>query len=485
MSWLAGVSLAMTICPLFDMSSILVVGDVMLDRFWSGDTDRVSPEAPVPVVRVNDNACRAGGAGNVAVNIAALGGQATLSGLCGDDEAAGLLRKVIEAAGVTWAVCPSAPETIVKLRVMSRNQQLLRMDFESTMAPYADDIFSGFVKAQLDAVDTVIFSDYAKGTLAQVQSLIEQAKSQGKRILIDPKGKDLTRYRGATLLTPNLAEFEAVVGHCDTETTMIDRGTKLLDDLMLEALLITRSERGMTLLQREHPPLHLPAKAREVFDVTGAGDTVIAVLAAALSAGESLENSTRLANVAAGLAVAKLGTATVTRDELIAGLSANVPSPFISKDRVFTEEDLLSKVAAAKASGEKVIMTNGCFDILHKGHIDYLSRARALGHRLIVAVNDDASVAALKGPARPINPLDARMEMLAALRCVDWVVCFSSDTPADLIAAIAPDVLVKGGDYRPEEIAGADAVLANGGRVEVLSFVEGFSTTALIEALQR
>ncbi|MDG1065525.1 MAG: bifunctional D-glycero-beta-D-manno-heptose-7-phosphate kinase/D-glycero-beta-D-manno-heptose 1-phosphate adenylyltransferase HldE [Luminiphilus sp.] len=475
----------MSICPEFDTASILVVGDVMLDRFWSGGTDRVSPEAPVPVVRVNDNSCRAGGAGNVAVNIAALGGRATLSGLCGEDEAANLLRNVIEAAGVTWAVCPSAPETIVKLRVMSRNQQLLRMDFESSMAPYADDLFSAFVKAQLDAVDTIIFSDYAKGTLAQVQGLIAQAKSQGKKILIDPKGKDLTRYRGATLLTPNLAEFEAVVGHCKTETEMIDRGTALLDDLMLEALLITRSERGMTLLQRGQTPLHLPAKAREVFDVTGAGDTVIAVLAAALSAGESLENSTRLANVAAGLVVGKLGTATVSRDEIIAGLSADSLSPFLSKDRVVTETELVSRVAAAKASGEKVIMTNGCFDILHRGHIDYLCRARALGHRLIVAVNDDASVAALKGPTRPVNPLDARMELLAALRCVDWVVSFSSETPADLIAAIAPDVLVKGGDYRPKEIAGADAVLANGGQVEVLSFVEGFSTTALIEALQR
>ena len=474
----------MSLCPQFDTASVLVVGDVMLDRFWSGGTERVSPEAPVPVVRVNDNACRAGGAGNVAVNIAALGGQATLSGLCGEDEAADLLRKVIEAAGVTWAVCPSAPETIVKLRVMSRNQQLLRMDFESSMAPYADDLFSAFVSAQLDAVDTVIFSDYAKGTLVDVQGLIEQAKSRGKKILIDPKGKDLTRYRGATLLTPNLAEFEAAVGHCATETEMIERGTALLNDLRLEALLITRSERGMTLLQAGQPPLHLPAKAREVFDVTGAGDTVIAVLAAALSAGESLESSTRLANVAAGLVVGKLGTATLSCDELVAGLSADSRSPFLPKDRVVTEEDLLSKVAAAKASGEKVIMTNGCFDILHRGHIDYLSRARALGHRLIVAVNDDASVAALKGPSRPINPLDARMELLAALRCVDWVVPFSSETPADLIAAVAPDVLVKGGDYRPEDIAGADGVLASGGHVEVLSFVEGFSTTALIEALQ-
>ena len=270
-----------------------------------------------------------------------------------------------------------------------------------------------------------------------------------------------------------------------TETEIIDRGTALLDDLMLEALLITRSERGMTLLQSGRAPLHLPAKAREVFDVTGAGDTVIAVLAAALSSGESLESSTRLANVAAGLVVGKLGTATVSRDEIIAGLSADSLSQFLSKNRIFSEEDLVSKVATAKASGEKVIMTNGCFDILHRGHIDYLSRARALGHRLIVAVNDDASVAALKGPTRPVNPLEARMELLAALRCVDWVVSFSSETQADLITAIAPDVLVKGGDYRPEEIAGADAVLANGGQVEVLSFVEGFSTTTLIEALQR
>ena len=475
----------MTMCPEFSAASVLVVGDVMLDRFWTGGTDRVSPEAPVPVVRVNDNSCRAGGAGNVAVNIAALGGQATLSGLCGEDEAANLLRNVIEAAGVTWAVCPSAPETIVKLLVISRNQQLLRMDFESSMAPYADDLFSALVKAQMDAVDTIIFSDYAKGTLAQVKGLIERAKSQGKKILIDPKGSDLARYRGATLLTPNLAEFEAAVGHCATETEIIDRGTALLDDLMLEALLITRSERGMTLLQSGRAPLHLPAKAREVFDVTGAGDTVIAVLAAALSSGESLESSTRLANVAAGLVVGKLGTATVSRDEIIAGLSADSLSPFLSKNRIFSEEDLVSKVATAKASGEKVIMTNGCFDILHRGHIDYLSRARAVGHRLIVAVNDDASVAALKGPTRPVNPLEARMELLAALRCVDWVVSFSSETPADLITAIAPDVLVKGGDYRPEEIAGADAVLANGGQVEVLSFVEGFSTTTLIEALQR
>ena len=475
----------MTMCPEFSAASVLVVGDVMLDRFWTGGTDRVSPEAPVPVVRVNDNSCRAGGAGNVAVNIAALGGQATLSGLCGEDEAANLLRNVIEAAGVTWAVCPSAPETIVKLRVMSRNQQLLRMDFESSMAPYADDLFSALVKAQMDAVDTIIFSDYAKGTLAQVQGLIERAKSQGKKILIDPKGSDLARYRGATLLTPNLAEFEAAVGHCATETEIIDRGTALLDDLMLEALLITRSERGMTLLQSGRAPLHLPAKAREVFDVTGAGDTVIAVLAAALSSGESLESSTRLANVAAGLVVGKLGTATVSRDEIIAGLSADYLSPFLSKNRILSEEELVSKVATAKASGEKVIMTNGCFDILHRGHIYYLSRARALGHRLIVAVNDDASVAALKVPTRPVNPLEARMELLAALRCVDWVVSFSSETPADLITAIAPDVLVKGGDYRQEEIAGADAVLANGGQVEVLSFVEGFSTTTLIEALQR
>ena len=471
-------------CPRFDDVSVLVVGDVMLDRFWTGGTHRVSPEAPVPVVRVNDSSCRAGGAGNVAVNIAALGGQATLAGLCGEDESAGLLREVVEAAGVTWAVSPAAPETIVKLRVLSRHQQLLRMDFEASLAPYADDLFGAFVRARMDAVDTVVFSDYAKGTLVGVQDLIQEARGLGKNILVDPKGTDLKRYRGATVLTPNLPEFEAVVGHCETEAQLLERGHGLRVELDLEALLVTRGERGMTLLQRDGSALTLPAQAREVFDVTGAGDTVISVLAAALSAGESLVDGMALANTAAGLVVAKLGTATVSAQELASALAIGDGTRPAHMGDVLSRDQLLLSVQAARARGETVVMTNGCFDILHRGHIDYLAWARELGDHLIVAVNDDASVAGLKGPGRPVNTLDARMAVLAALRSVDWVVPFSEETPADLIAAVQPDVLVKGGDYTPESIAGAESVVASGGSVKVLDFVEGYSTTGIVSALR-
>ena len=471
----------MRICPNFDGISVLVVGDVMLDRFWTGGTHRVSPEAPVPVVKVNEQECRAGGAGNVAVNIAALGGKATLAGLCAEDEAARLLRRAVEAAGVTWAVCPSAPETIVKLRVMSRNQQLLRMDFEHSLEDYADDLFSAFVKARLDDVNTVVFSDYAKGTLARVQELIAACREAGKAILVDPKGLDLARYRGATLLTPNLSEFEAVVGHCATEQELVQRGAALRDKLDLQALLITRSERGMTLLERGCEPLTLPARAREVFDVTGAGDTVISVLAAAMAAGESLSAATALANAAAGVVVGKLGTASVTRDELNVALRADTESTLPHVGEILTESDLLAQVSRAKAAGERIVMTNGCFDILHRGHVEYLARARALGDRLIVAVNSDESVKALKGASRPLNPLDARMAVLSALRSVDWVVPFNTLTPEELIGRVLPDVLVKGGDYEIDEIAGAKAVIANGGKVTIMEFVEGFSTSKIIE----
>lgn len=472
----------MRICPSFDDVAVLVVGDVMLDRFWSGGANRVSPEAPVPVVKVNDNSCRAGGAGNVAVNIAALGGAVTLTGLCGEDESARLLRQAVEQAGVTWAVCPAAAETIVKLRVLSRNQQLLRMDFESSLAPYADDMFSAFVKARLDGVSTVVFSDYAKGTLRDVQTLIASCRELNKIVLVDPKGEDLSRYHGATLLTPNLSEFEAVVGYCETEQQLIERGSALRDELALDALLITRSERGMTLLERGQPPLTLPAKAREVFDVTGAGDTVISVLAAALGAGESLAAATALANAAAGLVVGKLGTASVSRDELNLALRNDTDSTLPHVGEVLEHSALMAHVAQARAAGEQIVMTNGCFDILHRGHIEYLARARALGDRLIVAVNSDASVRRLKGETRPLNTVDARMAVLSALRSVDWVVPFEEDTPAALIGEVLPDVLVKGGDYQPQDIAGADAVIANGGKVRVLDFLEGYSTSSIIAA---
>ncbi len=475
----------MRACPSFDDIAVLVVGDVMLDRFWTGSTERVSPEAPVPVVKVQHSENRAGGAGNVAVNIAALGGAVTLTGICGEDEAARLLREAVEQAGVTWAVCPSAAETIVKLRVLSRHQQLLRMDFEGSLAQHADDMFTAFVRARLDAVSTVVLSDYAKGTLKRVQDLIGICREAGKQILIDPKGTDLTRYRGATVLTPNLSEFEAVVGQCESEQSLIERGIALRDELELQALLITRSERGMTLLEKGCEPVTLPARAREVFDVTGAGDTVISVLASAMAVGMPLLEATALANTAAGLVVGKLGTASVTRAELNTALTEEVDATLPHVGEVLSQSALLAKVAQARAAGERIVMTNGCFDILHRGHMAYLARARALGDRLMVAVNTDDSVRRLKGSSRPINDVESRMALLSALRSVDWVVPFDTDTPADLIAEVVPDVLVKGGDYEPQNIVGYDTVVKAGGKVCVLEFVEGFSTTRIIESMAK
>jgi len=326
-----------------------------------------------------------------------------------------------------------------------------------------------------------VLSDYGKGALQQAPALIARARAAGVPVLVDPKGTDFQRYRGATALTPNLGEFEAVVGHCPDEETLVSRGEELRKRLELEFLLVTRSERGMTLLRRGQPPLHLPAEAREVYDVTGAGDTVIAVLAAGIATGSDAAQAAAIANLAAGLVVRKLGVAHVTRAELQLALHQRG----IGGRGVLTREQAREFVREAQSRGERVVMTNGCFDILHVGHVTYLEEAKQLGQRLLVAVNDDASVRRLKGGGRPVNTLDDRMAVLTGLASVDWVVPFAEDTPADLIAEILPDVLVKGGDYRPEDIAGGASVLANGGEVRVLSFRAGRSTSALIDAIRR
>jgi D-beta-D-heptose 7-phosphate kinase/D-beta-D-heptose 1-phosphate adenosyltransferase len=466
-----------------DMSSgnVTVIGDVMLDRFWSGGSRRISPEAPVPVVNVMSQEDRAGGAGNVAVNLAHLGIDVSLVGLCGEDDHARALRACVEATGVRWNVMPCGGETIVKLRVLSRNQQLLRMDFESPLASYGNDLFVGYARQHLADADLVVFSDYAKGSLSMVDRLLEVCREMGKPTLVDPKGLDFERYRGATVLTPNLAELEAIVGPCNEETALLEKTETLRASLDVQAILVTRSEAGMTLIQAGSPPQHLAASAREVYDVTGAGDTVIAVMAGCLSAGLPLSESARFANQAAGIVVAKLGTASVTPAELRAiPTSESRPS---NKTGVMSESDLLVEIEQAKLTGQRVVMTNGCFDILHPGHVSYLQQASAQGDLLVVAVNDDDSVRRLKGPSRPVNPTADRMAILAALACVEFVVPFSEDTPARLIEAVAPDVLVKGGDYKVEEIAGHESVLARGGRVITLDFVEGHSTSGMLARL--
>ena len=471
----------MSALPDMSASNVTVIGDVMLDRFWTGATRRMSPEAPVPVVNVSSQEDRAGGAGNVAVNLAQLGLTVSLVGLCGDDEHARALRSCVEEAGVRWNVMPCAADTIVKLRVLSRNQQLLRMDFEESLSPHANDLFVGFAAQHLIDADLIVFSDYAKGSLALIESLIARCRSLGKTTLVDPKGHDFDRYRGATVLTPNLTELEAVVGPCQDDATLIAKAETLRSALELEAILVTRSEAGMTLIQAGSAPQHFAASAQEVFDVTGAGDTVIATLAGCLSAGLPMAEAARIANRAAGVVVAKLGTASVTPDELTMVGEGLRGAPH--RQRVVSASDMLDVVAEARGRGQRVVMTNGCFDLLHPGHIAYLEQAATLGDMLVVAVNDDDSVRRLKGDARPVNAIADRMAVLVGLSAVDYVLPFSEDTPAKLIEALAPDVLVKGGDYVVEEIAGHESVMARGGEVVVLDFLEGHSTSSLIERL--
>lgn len=467
--------------PSFDSARVLVAGDVMLDRYWSGPVSRISPEAPVPVVRVAETEERPGGAGNVALNVVALGATATVLGIVGADAAADVLEQRLGAAGVNcFFERQSERPTITKLRVLSRHQQLIRLDFEVNFAGFEPAQLHKRFAADLMQSDTVVLSDYGKGTLRSARDLIDLARAAGKPVLVDPKSRDFAIYRGATLITPNLGEFEAVVGPCTDERDLIAKGRALMRDQQLGALLITRGEQGMTLLREGCAELHLPAQAREVYDVTGAGDTVIATLAAALAAGESMEDATALANHAAGIVVGKLGAATVSVPELRRALHGEV-----SLGRgVLSEAQLLIAVHEARARGERLVMTNGCFDILHAGHVAYLSEARQLGERLIIALNDDASVARLKGQGRPVNSLAGRAAVLAGLAAVDWVVPFSEDTPQRLICAVLPDVLVKGGDYRPEQIAGHECVIAHGGKVVVLDFQDGCSTSAVIERIR-
>lgn len=466
--------------PDFRRAGVLVVGDVMLDRYWYGTTSRISPEAPVPVVKVDAIEERPGGAANVVMNIAALGCHSRLVGLTGIDDAASALGARLTEVDVTCDfVAVATHPTITKLRVLSRNQQLIRLDFEQGFDDVDADPIIERIQQALPKTGALVLSDYAKGALARVHEMITLARAAGVPVLVDPKGTDFTRYRGATLLTPNLSEFEAVAGPCKDEETLVNRGMKLIADYQLSALLITCSEKGMTLLQPGKDPLYLPTQAQEVYDVTGAGDTVIGVLAAALAAGNSLEDSCFLANAAAGVVVGKLGTSTVSPIELENAIRGRAETGF----GVMTESEL--KQALAHQRGEKVVMTNGIFDILHAGHVSYLANARRLGDRLIVAVNSDESTKRLKGDSRPLNPLAQRMTVLAALEAVDWVVPFSEDTPHRLIADVLPDVLVKGGDYLPHQIAGSKEVWDNGGDVLVLNFEDGCSTTNIINAIKR
>ncbi len=463
--------------PDFSKASVLVIGDLMLDRYWFGDAARISPEAPVPIVTIKHIDERPGGAGNVAINMAALGVNTTLIGITGKDDASRILTEQLAAASVSHDIhCIASVPTITKHRVISQHQQLIRMDFEEKFPAFDPASLIKYYTRNLNDTKFVILSDYGKGTLTCAQELIKLAKEAGVTVLVDPKGTDYSLYRGADIITPNYKEFEAIVGVCHNEQDIVNKGQQLLKQYDIKALLLTRGERGMTLIQSHKEELHLPAHAREVFDVTGAGDTVIAVLGAALAAGTTLPEAMTLSNLAASLVVAKLGAATVSIPELNAALGNMTATGGMMND-----EQLALAVSEARLQGKKIVFTNGCFDILHAGHVTYLQQAKQLGDILIVALNDDASVKRLKGSGRPINTIEQRMAVLAGLSVVDWVVSFHDDTPERLLKLLQPDILVKGGDYTVDQVVGADVVRTYGGDIRVLGIIKNLSTTAIID----
>jgi D-beta-D-heptose 7-phosphate kinase/D-beta-D-heptose 1-phosphate adenosyltransferase len=467
--------------PSFDQGSVLTIGDAMLDKYWQGDTRRISAEAPIPVVDVTEVEERLGGAANVALNVAALGARSGLVAVAGQDESALLLQNKLNTAGISHRLVQLAEfPTITKLRIVSRKQQLLRADFEGEFEFDSEQLLSRYEDVAAD-FEAVILSDYDKGTLRDPQAIIASARQAGKIVLVDPKFKDFDVYRGATVLKPNLLEFERAVGSWSNEAELVSKALDMIRRLDLQALLVTRHSEGMTLVQKEGTALHLPARAHEVYDVSGAGDTVIAVVAAALTSGMSLADAIGLATYAAGIVVTRSGTASVSEAELRLEMADELGFG----NGVISVDQLTAVVAEARRNGERIVFTNGCFDILHAGHVGYLSDAKECGDRLIVAVNEDASVTRLKGEGRPINTVDRRMTMLSGLKAVDWVLSFPDDTPETLLQALKPDVLVKGGDYGIDEVVGAELVKAYGGEVKVLSLVEGTSTSQIADKIKQ
>ena len=456
---------------------VLVFGDIILDRYISGSVDRVSPEAPVPVLKPSNEEIRLGGAANVALNLSSLGSNTTLIGVTGKDESSTQIIDLLKKNNIKKALSKSKHPTISKLRILASQQQLIRIDNEEEFSEtdWQSSLSNYRKHINLKKNKVLIISDYEKGTLRNIPLIIREAKKLKKIILVDPKGDDFSKYKSADIITPNFQEFEKVVGKVNSEPEITKKGKDLIKSLNLNSLLITRGSEGMTLLDKRNGKVireDFPTEARDVFDVSGAGDTVIASIAAGLAGGFSLSESIRLANLAAGIVVGKSGTATVNQAELVPylGLSESYVS--------FNEVKVYSKDLHER--GKKIVFTNGCFDILHAGHVEYLEAAKELGDKLIVAVNTDRSVRKLKGSSRPVNTLAHRAKVLASLQCIDKVVFFDEDTPIKLIKAIRPDVLVKGGDYKLKDIVGHKEVSQYGGSVVTIPLVKGLSTSKII-----
>ncbi len=466
---------------------VLVVGDLMLDRYILGEVERISPEAPVPVIRHAQRYERPGGAANVAANLAGLGCQAFLAGFWGEDGEKRELAALLEKAGVdTVGVVTGTLPTISKTRIVGRQQQLLRLDIESreTIPAVEMERLTERAVDLVGKVHAVVLSDYAKGALTTelCARVIRAARSVGVPVLADPKTPDFGKYSGATTVCPNLSELAAATGIPAHEPErMLAAAQKLVGQHGLGFLTVTMSEQGIRVLSADGSTFHSPARAREVFDVSGAGDTVIATLAASLAGGLQVRTAVELANLAAGIVVGKVGTVPIAAHELVAALTPS--SGITSGEKVLDLDRVAHRVAEWRAAGETIVFTNGCFDLLHVGHITLLEDCRRFGSKLVLGLNTDASVSRLKGPSRPIVGERERARVMSALAAVDAVVLFDEPTPLELIRALKPDVLVKGGDYTVQTVVGHEDVTASGGRVEIVPTVEGFSTTNIVKKM--
>lgn len=467
-----------------EKKSCLIVGDLILDRYITGEVNRISPEAPIPVVRMEGEKATLGGAANVAGNLKGFHKDVFLCGLIGKDENGERLLKLLEKQDIHFVGASSASRcTTTKLRVVGMNQQLVRIDREDRAFVSAEEeegLLKGVEKC-LPNVQLVVLSDYDKGVCSDslCRRLMDMCRAWGKRVIVDPKSRDWSKYMGAYLITPNFKEFceTSHSGIPNAEAEICHAAEPLMERYQMERILVTRSQYGMTLVQKGKAALTFPAIQQEVFDVSGAGDTVVASIAALLADGQSLPRAVEFANYAAGLAVSKAGTYMVTLEEVLNFMNRGEQW---YADKIIAKEALPELLDHWRRAGEKIVFTNGCFDILHIGHVDYLNKARRLGGRMIVGLNSDASVRRLKGSARPVNGQLARAGILAAMQCVDAVVIFAEDTPEELIRIVKPDILVKGADYRLEDVVGREYA----GEVRLLPLVEGCSTTQLIQKLE-
>lgn len=469
--------------PSFEYLNIVVIGDVILDKYILGECERISPEAPVPIINVNSSKSLPGGASNVACNLLSIGANVILICPYGKDKSSAELKKILQKNKLSFRyIYDDFFKTPTKTRLLSQGQQIVRFDeYDRTVTTKADKIIKELESLE-KKIDLIIFSDYDKGTLSEIDKILEYTNKKSIKTIVDPKGDNFDKYKNCSIITPNLKEFSKIVGSFTNNSEFEEKAFNLLDKLALEALLITKGKYGLSLISNSKDHQEISAEASEVFDVTGAGDTVISILAAMYASGASLYDAAFVSNIAAGISIQRQGTVQVTREELSNALAKKNNYKFISK--ILDENvDLGLFFKSLKQKNKKIVMTNGCFDILHAGHVSYLEKSQLMGDYLIVGINTDESVRRLKGKKRPVNTLENRMRVIASLNSVDLVIPFSEDTPINLIKTIKPDIYVKGADYKLNEIIGADFIRSYGGEVNLIPLLDGLSTSNTISKI--